>query len=681
MNFLNSILLYGLGAAVLPVIIHLIFRQRARTEAFPSIRLLETMKTDRLRRLRIKQLLVLLLRTLFIILIILAFARPAIRSAFRRNARTAAVLVVDGSASMQYIHDGESLTDRAVRKAGEIIDLLEHDDQAAVIIAGDEPLMLGSGLTVRKHDLVRALNNVELSYSKGVPAAAYQKAHEVLASSGVPNRELYYLTDGATTAFPDSLDSSDSSIRYYTVMIGPENRESPVLVDLELNDRLVTTGGAVTFHAEGYSDSGESDIVVEFFVDGERKARVPVTIRPTGRFYADFIFTPESAGWYSVSASVGDGRFEAGETRRIVLHVPQTVNVLLVGEKPEDFYFIEKALITDDEHSMFRIYSYTPNELIADHIKLADVIILSGVQSLPVNFYQSIRAAVVDFGAGLIVFPPGKLDTALYRDGIFRDVIPLKIVKQVSFDVGKDKGFVLMDRFDLNHPVLRRISREGSFQKPVVRAYTVLQPDGDISVSAYFSDGSIAVADSPCGHGWAIVFGVSATSVTSDLPLTGIFAPMLVRSVQYISDSFGTSGQYFSGEQVDEVLKDVGGTETVSLKPEDGPTKVIPMTYNGAGAEVEALTAGKPGFYSFMVQNSEHLRFSVDISRSEVIFDRTNSSVSRDVFGASQLRILEENENLASAITGDRFGTELFSIFLLAALAVLIIEMRISRKL
>ena len=117
MNFLNPALLFGLAAAAVPILLHLFFRRRARDEAFPSIKLLELMKTDRIRRLKLKQILILILRTLIIILIILAFARPALRSVFRRNARIAAVIIIDCSASMQYIDNGELLFNRAVRKS------------------------------------------------------------------------------------------------------------------------------------------------------------------------------------------------------------------------------------------------------------------------------------------------------------------------------------------------------------------------------------------------------------------------------------------------------------------------------------------------------------------------------------------------------------------------------------
>ncbi len=103
MNFLNPIVLFGLGAVLLPLLIHLLSKRRAKEVAFPSIKLLALMQTDRIRMLKIKQLLILILRTLVILLLILAFARPAIRSVFKADARISSVIIIDGSASMVYV--------------------------------------------------------------------------------------------------------------------------------------------------------------------------------------------------------------------------------------------------------------------------------------------------------------------------------------------------------------------------------------------------------------------------------------------------------------------------------------------------------------------------------------------------------------------------------------------------
>jgi hypothetical protein len=79
LSFLNPFFLFGLFAAAIPILIHLFTRRRPREIRFPSLEFLTEVNQSQIRRLKLKQWLLLLLRTLAIIAIALAMARPALR--------------------------------------------------------------------------------------------------------------------------------------------------------------------------------------------------------------------------------------------------------------------------------------------------------------------------------------------------------------------------------------------------------------------------------------------------------------------------------------------------------------------------------------------------------------------------------------------------------------------------
>ncbi len=64
------------GAAVLPLVLHLLHRTRWRPVAWPAMRLLDDLATRRASRLAVEDLLLLALRVLLLVLIALAVARP-----------------------------------------------------------------------------------------------------------------------------------------------------------------------------------------------------------------------------------------------------------------------------------------------------------------------------------------------------------------------------------------------------------------------------------------------------------------------------------------------------------------------------------------------------------------------------------------------------------------------------
>ena len=102
MSFLNPVFLFGLLAASIPLIIHLFTRRRPRDVPFPSLEFLSEVNRSEIRRLRIKQWLLLLLRVLAIAAIAFAMARPALKGVLglQSDAATSVVVLIDQSGSM-----------------------------------------------------------------------------------------------------------------------------------------------------------------------------------------------------------------------------------------------------------------------------------------------------------------------------------------------------------------------------------------------------------------------------------------------------------------------------------------------------------------------------------------------------------------------------------------------------
>ena len=116
MSFINPFFLYLLPLAAIPVVIHLIGRQRYNRQEFSTLRFLKQLEIDLIRKLKIRQVLLLILRILLILLLILVFARPY------RTTRSPGIfvakgetlyLVVDNSLSMQVQTKGKTLLDNA----------------------------------------------------------------------------------------------------------------------------------------------------------------------------------------------------------------------------------------------------------------------------------------------------------------------------------------------------------------------------------------------------------------------------------------------------------------------------------------------------------------------------------------------------------------------------------------
>src|SRR3954468_10586708 len=105
MTFIHGYLLGGLLLAGVPVLLHLLMRQKPRRVRFPAFRFLKARQRVNQRKIRLQHLLLLLLRVAVVAALCLALARPRIfasRTGAAGDRAVHAVLLVDTSASMGY---------------------------------------------------------------------------------------------------------------------------------------------------------------------------------------------------------------------------------------------------------------------------------------------------------------------------------------------------------------------------------------------------------------------------------------------------------------------------------------------------------------------------------------------------------------------------------------------------
>ncbi|HXL34199.1 MAG TPA: BatA domain-containing protein, partial [Gemmatimonadales bacterium] len=115
MTFLHPVALVGLAAAAIPALLHLLERRVPPEAEFPPLRYLSEAERQNARRLKLRHLLLLMLRTALIVLIVLAAARPLVptqASAGSLHEPTALVMILDNSASSGLVVDGRSALER-----------------------------------------------------------------------------------------------------------------------------------------------------------------------------------------------------------------------------------------------------------------------------------------------------------------------------------------------------------------------------------------------------------------------------------------------------------------------------------------------------------------------------------------------------------------------------------------
>ncbi|MEQ1912374.1 MAG: BatA domain-containing protein, partial [Vicinamibacterales bacterium] len=206
MSFLSPFLLLGLGTIAVPILVHLIQRERKRVIEFPSLMFVQKIPYQSVRRRRIRHWVLLLMRAAAIALIVAAFARPflparAAASLAATGGSREVVILLDQSASMGY---GDRWQ-RARDEAGRVIDSLGGADKATLVLFGrnaEENLRATSD----KGRLQAAVRAASLTAGGTRFGPALKLAESILTRSTLQRKEAVLISDFQKTGWTGSED-------------------------------------------------------------------------------------------------------------------------------------------------------------------------------------------------------------------------------------------------------------------------------------------------------------------------------------------------------------------------------------------------------------------------------------------------------------------------------------------
>ncbi|HEV2106298.1 MAG TPA: BatA domain-containing protein, partial [Candidatus Eisenbacteria bacterium] len=296
MNFLNPLFLSALAAAAIPILIHLFTRRRPREVRFSSLEFLAEVNQSEIRRLKLKQWLLLLLRTLAVAALALAMARPALRGGAGGSAASTLVALVDVSGSMGAPDAaGRPLTDDARRVVESLLATLAPADELLLVPYDRAPRPVSARPLGDAARLRAAAQALAPTASTTDHRAALALAGRALAESHALNRELFWISDFQRAGFADAAAGGAVSeplrappgpwgaTRVYLVPLAPRSRANVALARLtpvpagatsESADSAAEGGLALEVAASAYDASPEGgaatrDVAVEVRALGE----------------------------------------------------------------------------------------------------------------------------------------------------------------------------------------------------------------------------------------------------------------------------------------------------------------------------------------------------------------------------------------------------------------------------
>ena len=210
MPFLSPIFLSLTTLASVPIIIHLLNRRRfIRIDWAPMKYLKLTIKTNR-QRLRIEQLILLAIRTLAVLLLMIAIARPVLSANslnwLTGHGRTSRIIVIDDSLSMAYQTDHRSAFEGAHEVLTEIAGKIGSQDSVTALLTSDmqRPIVR----EVHLQDTTKLLgefNRLSVTDVRSDWPATFKAIDGYLAAATFPTKEVTIITDFRKNGWGDAV--------------------------------------------------------------------------------------------------------------------------------------------------------------------------------------------------------------------------------------------------------------------------------------------------------------------------------------------------------------------------------------------------------------------------------------------------------------------------------------------
>ena len=716
--FQNPLLLLGVGAAVIPLVLHLLSRARYRDVDWAAMMFLQGTDARQRQSSRISQFLLLLVRGLTIGLLAVALARPVLRDEWAGGAaqgQVSAAIVLDCSASMGFDEAGHSRFETAKAAARKVLESLEPGDAVTLVLAGadasensDPAPSAGAALTSDLRAVADRIATATLgSGSADLASALRDAARRLRGAAGA--HDVYVITDrqalswqgvnesfaadwhrrdarpggGRTRLFvlpAGGADAQNVSVESVELLTPPAVRGQPAEVEIGFRNRGPVRWAAlpVTLRA---GDRKLPDAQVNLAPDSTSTVRVNVTF--------------DQPGSHVLSAEVKTPGLTFDDRLETAVEVVEPLKVLVLsgdervsGYRSES-HFLRAALAPYHTTGQSGPDPFAVRVVPAENwgeVQLKDfqVVVLANVERFTKEHAQAVEQFV--YGGGGLLVAPGNLsryeeyNAALYKAGA--GVLPGALYPPTAADGSQATSLL---GIDLDHPVFRFVrGRPDPLPPSTIARYFPATRRPDAKRLAEYGSGDAFLIAGESGRGRVLLVTVPLDADWSTLPLSNFYLPFVQSAVRYLA-SGAIANRNLEPEKT--LVADVGTAaegRSAALFLPDGTKVDLPVLGFGGRGEVRYAQTRRPGRYRLVVQGGgrpeQTFTYVVPAPRMESDLTPLTEDRWRELEQGLGIRRLDLQERpIAESLAGPRGGRELWAAALGMVLLLATVELFIAR--
>lgn len=721
MNFINPFYLFALSAASIPIIIHLLNLRKQKKIEFSTLFFLREMQKTKIRNIKIKKWLLLLIRTLIIISLVLAFSRPTIKSTipgFSIEARKSHIIVVDNSYSMEYKDENGIRIEQAKNIALELLKSVKNEEEVCIIpMSADLNNLYFSRDKDKIEDIIKQikLENFNENFNSVMNFAL--KMTQVATNQ---NKVIYFISDMPQSYFKSSQQiytdyepvtekfDENTGFIFIPIKSTSDNIKNLSLTNLKLNNSILQVGGnfTVDINVKNHSKQNFDGVVMNMYLNEERVAQRKFDIRSESTEIITIGGNIKKSGVQNVKLEIENDALDFDNYKYFNINIPKIPKVLLIGdadkqkflilalgENPNDYKksIIQKKLVTDDENKLVNLTVVGSDQIASQNIDEFDLLII-GNGEINSNDTKTIDKAIRG-GKNAIIFtdiidPDDFLVNRNYGDDYQTNQF-LYFLNSLQISLNPDKDFrnnIKITDFDREHPIFDGLFSENTKQKlelesPIFTDYNPIMSGKDlISIG---ETGFLTEVD--LDNGKILYFAVNNQADWSNFPFTSLYPALIYRSIVYLNSTKSTLRDYDKYSRYFTLdTKDINLTKLKVVAPDK--TESFPeFNTSGDAVFINLKEYKQLGNYNIYNENELIDAFEINTPPTESYFyDKFEPQIfyiySDVELGARPpFEIIDNVDNLSNKINLANMGSELWKFFAILTLILVIIEMIIQK--
>lgn len=672
MTFLNPLNLWFLIFLSLPVILHLLNRYKNKKEDFSSVILIKELKTSSLKKVQLKQILLLLLRLLGVTFLVFSFSQPVtngfLPSWASSEKETRAFIVLDNSASMGAKNGAKSFLEQSKHGIMSLIPIFKKNSLIS-IFQTCPPEKVFEGYS-NDPQIKEALKSIQQTYSfddvwnNTATFINNNKTNENLKECVIFS-DLMYLPD---SLFLKSINDY-KNWKFYLIQPDPV-KDNMSIQSVRFENRINTLQQLTKVNTQIQNNSKlfKKNIPVELLFNNQRVGQVISEFSPNIEKEFQFQAYPLAEGVLHGEITIPNDDYIFDNKWFHTVPVLKQISCAIIGKNSSEIKLLDMVLTSlDPERKFLKTEIRIQPDLNRLFLDEFDMVIIYNSSGLSKKSIKDLDAFTKE-GGGVLWFQGEKADFSNSQD--FDDILDFPSSIKV---VESGQGFFSTKLDSIKSNIFKNIKVKNiNNELPNVYKYVKSIPNNSHKVHLSLNNNDPLLIEFSNGSGKIFYFTSLLDLAWNDLPIRGIIIPLIYRLLILAgTDELNTTSVEIDQTKVISLEESKLGNKWEVISP-SGQKEMLVPDYNFEGIQIRMTN--ELGIYQ-VYANGEHVTsFPTKLNKKELLKNHINNKDIESIISYDQIKLIKLDKNISSSFSETRNGKSLWKIFLFLAIFFFFLE-------